>query len=183
MRAINTFVLLCALIIATLGACAWGEGSPGGGGDDDQGPGPAPTPVCGDGTCAPAEVGKCTADCGGGGQAPKCGNGSCENGESNANCPGDCPSQSQCGNGTCDAGETTGNCAQDCPAMGNCPADPVECFFCASFGQLCPAGHDMNSCFACILGGGGGTCAGGFPDGTCDMAAGENSQNCPFDCM
>ena len=38
----------------------------------------------------------------------------------------------------------------------------------------------MTSCNACILGGGGGTCSGGFPNGTCD--AGENATNCPFDC-
>lgn len=179
MRAINTFVLVCALFIATLGACAWGDGSPTG----DDGIDPPPGPVCGDGTCAGSEVGMCTADCGGGGQAPVCGNGSCENGESTATCPSDCPAQSQCGNGTCDAGETTGNCPGDCPAQGNCPAEPLDCFVCASFGQFCPSGHDMNSCFACILSGGGGTCAGGFPDMVCDPAAGENPQNCPFDCM
>jgi hypothetical protein len=180
MRAINTFVLVCALFIATLGACAWGDGSPTPG---DDGPDPLPSPVCGDGTCAGSEVGACTADCGGGGQAAVCGNNSCENGESTATCPSDCPAQSQCGNGTCDAGETTGNCPGDCPAQGNCPAEPLECFLCATGFPICPSGHDMNSCFACILGGGGGTCAGGFPDMVCDTGAGENPQNCPFDCM
>jgi hypothetical protein len=95
-------------------------------------------------------------------------------------CAADCPAQSMCGNSVCDTGETTANCPSDCPAQGNCPANPEDCFFCAAFGFGCPTGHDMNSCTACILGGGGGTCAGGFPNGVCDP--GENATNCPFDC-
>jgi hypothetical protein len=171
-------MFLCALFVTPLGACAWGNTS--GTGDDDDGGNP-PAPVCGDALCAGPEIGKCPADCGNPPTGPTCGNGSCENGENNANCASDCPAQSQCGNNVCDAGETTGNCPNDCPAQGNCPADPFECFTCASFGVLCPSGHDQNSCTACIIGGGGGTCSGGFPNMVCDP--GENPTNCPFDCM
>lgn len=177
MRALHTSVLLCALFIMTLGACAWGEGAPSGGDDD---PGQMPAPVCGDGVCAGPEIGRCPADCGNPPVA-MCGNGACDAGESNATCPADCPSQAMCGNGVCDAGETTGNCPGDCPAQGNCPADPFDCLLCGSFGVLCPSGHNQGTCTTCILTGGGATCSGGFPDGTCD--AGENPQNCPFDCM
>jgi hypothetical protein len=176
MRPFTTFVLVCALFAAVLGACAESDQT---GTDGD--PYPLPAPVCGDGLCAGPEVGSCVADCGMPSTGPRCGNGKCENGESNASCAADCPAQSQCGNGTCDAGETTGNCAGDCPAQGNCPTNPFACATCASLGILCPAGHNRNTCTACILSGGGGTCSGGFPNGTCD--AGENPTNCPFDCM
>lgn len=173
-----------AFVCALIGACAWGDGSPGGGdgdgGDDD--PMQMPAPVCGDGTCAGPEVGVCTADCGGGSQAPKCGNSSCENGENSTNCPSDCPAQSQCGNGTCDAGETTGNCAGDCPAPSNCPSNPLSCFLCASEGFLCPSGQTMASCEQCIIIAGGGLCSGGFPNTVCEPP-GETMTNCPFDCM
>lgn len=44
-----------------------------------------------------------------------CGNGTCEEGESNATCPGDCPTQSPvCGNGTCETTETPTSCPADC---------------------------------------------------------------------
>lgn len=175
MRAPKTFMVLCALVL--VGACSWGDGS--GSGDDSPAGVDAAAIVCGDGVCAGSEIGNCTADCGGPGN-PRCGNGVCENGESNATCAADCPPASACGNGTCDNGETNGNCPADCPAQGNCPADPNDCLVCALFGQLCPTGQDTNSCSACILGGGGGACSGGFPNGVCD--AGENATNCPFDC-
>jgi hypothetical protein len=46
---------------------------------------------------------------------PYCGDGVCEvsRGETNANCPGDCPPTA--GNGVCEAGETNANCPGDCP--------------------------------------------------------------------
>jgi hypothetical protein len=176
MRPLITFMLMCVL---SLGACAWGNTTGTSDDEDDGGNTPA-TPVCGDGLCAGPEVGKCPADCGNPPQGPVCGNGSCENGESTASCASDCPAQSQCGNSVCDAGETTANCPNDCPAQGNCPANPEDCFPCATFGVLCPSGHDQTSCTACILGGGGATCSGGFPNMVCDP--GENAQNCPFDC-
>jgi hypothetical protein len=168
-------MILCALFI--VGACSTGDGS--GTGDDDSPAADAAAPKCGDGICAGSEIGNCAADCGSG-PGVRCGNGMCENGESTATCATDCPAQSMCGNSVCDTGETTANCPSDCPAQGNCPADPTECLFCALIGIGCPTGHDMTSCTTCVLGGGGGTCSGGFPNGVCDP--GENVTNCPFDC-
>ena len=47
--------------------------------------------------------------------SPICGDGVCEvsRGETNANCPGDCPPTA--GNGKCEPGENTMNCPGDCP--------------------------------------------------------------------
>ncbi len=175
MRAVMTYVLWCVLCAATLGACAWGDQT------GIEGPDPVlPAPVCGDGLCAGPEVGRCPSDCGNP-PAARCGNGTCDAGETSASCAADCPAQSQCGNGTCDAGETTGNCAADCPAPSNCPSNPFSCVTCANWGVLCPSGHDQNTCTTCIINAGGGGCAGGFPDGACD--AGEDMTSCPFDCM
>jgi hypothetical protein len=175
MRAFTTVVLVCALCVSTLGACAWGSTT--GTGDDDDAPTP---PRCGDGMCAGPEIPSCPADCGNP-QAPRCGNNKCETGETTANCASDCPAQSQCGNNVCDPGETTANCAGDCPAPSNCPSDPFDCFFCASFGFPCPSGMDQNECTDCIVQAGGGGCSGGFPNMMCET--GETMQNCPFDCM
>jgi hypothetical protein len=41
--------------------------------------------------------------------------GTCDAGETHANCAADCPAVT-CGNGTCDTGETTATCPADCPA-------------------------------------------------------------------
>ena len=99
--------------------------------------------------------------CGGGGTSPVCGNGWCETGESQANCPADCTGGggTVCGNGTCEAGETAGSCPQDCVSgcvpdctgktcgpngcngsCGNCPPD----FWCDIQGQC----QSMNGCTA-----------------------------------
>ncbi|HUT22094.1 MAG TPA: putative metal-binding motif-containing protein [Candidatus Bipolaricaulota bacterium] len=45
-----------------------------------------------------------------------CGNGTCGNGENNANCPQDCPPSGGpiCGNGQCELGESFDNCPADC---------------------------------------------------------------------
>ena len=179
MRPFTKLAVVCAFFLTMLGACAWGDQD--GTESGDESGDPLPKPVCGDGLCAGPEVGSCAADCGNPSNSPRCGNGACENGESNASCAADCPAQSQCGNGTCDAGETTASCAGDCPAQGNCPSDPFKCLTCASLGVICPSGQTKASCRACIIGSGGGTCSGGFPNGTCD--AGENPTNCQFDCM
>jgi len=145
---------LAFVFAAVLGACA-------GGGDD---PAPAPdaqsnpnVPVCGDGTCAAAEVNACAQDCGST-ATPVCGNQMCETGESTANCPNDCSAGVPvCGDATCDmaGGENSTNCPGDCGGQqgGTCPADPTACFTCAFEGTGCPAGHDMTTCFECILGG------------------------------
>ena len=160
-----------------LGACSWADGS--GTTGDDEPPVDA-TPVrCGDGVCASSEIGNCAADCGSQ-QTPVCGNGTCEAGENSQTCLSDCPVQSSCGNGVCDATETPASCPGDCQSGAQCPTDLFVCLPCLLVG-LCPTGHDENSCTQCILGGGGGGCSGGLPDGICD--ASENSMTCPFDCV
>ncbi len=177
----RTSTLAC-VFAAVLCACA-------GGGDD---PAPTPdaqtnpnTPVCGDGTCAAAEVGVCSQDCGS--TAATCGNSQCEAGEATA-CPGDCGGP-VCGDAQCDmaGGENSTNCPGDCGGQqgGTCPADPNECLFCLFDPSLCPPGMDEASCTECIGGGGGGGfsfCENMAPDGTCNAAAGEDVDTCPEDC-
>lgn len=50
-----------------------------------------------------------------------CGNGICGTGETNTNCPEDCP-VNNCGNGVCNSGETIATCPQDCTAPITIPA-------------------------------------------------------------
>ncbi len=45
---------------------------------------------------------------------PTCGNGQCENGETEANCPQDCDDDAECGDGICGEEENQFNCPQDC---------------------------------------------------------------------
>ena len=149
----STLVFVCASFVM---GCSWGAGS----GDDGAGGGGGVDPaiasaVCGDSVCAASEVGSCSMDCGSGGGSgvnPICGNSTCETGETSASCPNDCGGGGGSGSGSGTA----------------CPTDPLACFGCL-LGGPCPAGHDMNSCTACISGGGGG-----LPmcnnDGTCDPA-------------
>lgn len=174
---------LAFVFSVVLGACA------GGGGDD-----PAPTPdaapavpVCGDGTCAGAEVGACPQDCGG--SVAQCGNLTCDAGETSTSCPNDCPAAT-CGDTVCDManGENSTNCPGDCDGGqqgGTCPTDQTACILCLFDASLCPPGLDQNTCTECALGGGGGlgACEGGAPDGVCNAGAGEDSTTCPFDCM
>lgn len=154
--------------------------------DDDQ----QTQNVCGDGTCAAAEVGYCQADCGAGGNGGNnnatCGDGMCETtkGENGASCAVDCGGGGGTGSGGGGGGTST-----------TCPSDPLECFGCLLDMSLCPAGLDQNTCTTCLTGGlgggtGGGTgggfgdllCEGGAPDGTCNANAGEDSSTCPSDC-
>jgi hypothetical protein len=51
---------------------------------------------------------------------PVCGNGICEAGENNGNCPGDCPPP-VCGNGVCEFGENSITCPADCGGGGQNP--------------------------------------------------------------
>lgn len=174
---------LAFVVAAVLGACA--------GGSNDPAPTPDAnnnTPVCGDGTCAAAEVGVCAQDCGS--SAAQCGNLQCENGESAQSCPSDCSGGGPvCGDSQCDmaGGENSTNCPGDCGGTsgGQCPADPTECLFCLFDPSFCPPGLDEATCTECALGGGGGglsLCEGGAPDGTCNAAAGEDNTTCPQDC-
>jgi hypothetical protein len=73
-----------------------------------------PTFVCGNGTCETGETkANCAQDCGTSG--PVCGNGTCESGETSSKCPQDCPNGPICGNGICDTGENSALCPSDCP--------------------------------------------------------------------
>lgn len=152
MRTALAFV--CA---AVLSACAWGESSSG----DDDTPTPDAPPaqiVCGDGTCAPSEVGSCTQDCGGT-TSPVCGNGSCENGETNSTCPADCaPSGPICGDAVCDTagGENPTNCPGDCQGGSaiDCNDQNVllSCFLCVTDPMFCTPPLTQADCQTCIGG-------------------------------
>jgi len=62
--------------------------------------------------------------CKGTGQQPTCDDdGTCDHGETNTNCPNDCPIV--CGDGTCDSTETLDICPEDC-YCGNNYIDPGE---------------------------------------------------------
>jgi V8-like Glu-specific endopeptidase len=129
-----------------------------------------------------------------------CGNGTCDAGETNANCPADCPAV--CGNGLCETGETKVSCAVDCDTDGTlwepCSVDggcPVgqSCYgsdqsdftndFCS---KTCKAAGDCPTAFSCqSIGGGTSICTPtpGGPvcgNGTCE--AGETTASCPADC-
>ncbi len=77
-----------------------------------------PAPQCGNGQCEAGEdQTNCPADCGqqGGGGGAVCGNGACEAGEDSSNCSADCGQPAPvCGNGACEAGEDNSNCPADC---------------------------------------------------------------------
>jgi hypothetical protein len=140
-------------------------------------------PLCGDGMCAPTEVGFCAADCSG-----QCGNGVCETaeGETAANCPGDCGGGPVCGNGVCETadGETAATCPGDCGAScgnGICDAGetttscPGDCTGPVCGNGFCEAGESAATC--------PGDCSGGGPvcgNGVCEV--GESNTSCPGDC-
>ncbi len=130
---------------------------------------------------------------------PVCGNGTCDTGETTANCPKDCPAAT-CGDGNCDAGETAASCPADCGGASGgiwgacdsnygCPG--VEVCLQEDDGSLhctleCTVVGDCPSGYECAgLQGGGGACAptGGTTacgNGTCE--AGETTATCPGDC-
>src|SRR5262245_32263819 len=108
----------CAVAMALAFACAES-----GGGDDGSGHGNTGMTGCGDGVCAPSEIGHCMSDCGdgstGGGSNNSCGNGMCETtkGENGASCPQDCSSGSGSGSGS---GSSSGslNCSDPLTVVG-----------------------------------------------------------------
>ncbi len=86
------------------------------------------------------------------GPTKKCGNGICEIGENNSNCPQDCKIISHCGNGICETGEGCYNCPEDC-----------KC----GLGEYCS--EKNNSCVKPVCG-----------NGICEIY--ENPDNCCLDC-
>jgi len=92
------------------------------------------------------------------GPAAVCGNGTCEKGESNFGCPGDCQSIG-CGNGKCLWNEDSAICPTDC--------------YCGN--KTCDQNETKATCAV--------DCSGPCGDGKCDGAAGENLGKCPADCF
>jgi hypothetical protein len=143
-----------AFVFAALSACA-------GGGDDPPTPDAQSNPgvpVCGDGTCAAAEVGACAQDCGSS-ATPVCGNQMCENGETVGNCPNDCSTGVPvCGDMTCDmaGGENSTNCPGDCGGNQggtlNCedPETLLGCFCVVIDPSTCAPPFTEQACNVCL---------------------------------
>ncbi len=123
----------------------------------DPGPG---GPKCGNGQCEEGESNaSCPADCKATG--PKCGNGQCEEGESTATCPADCKATGpKCGNGQCEEGETSSTCPADCKTAPQCGDGK------------CEGNETPQSCLA--------DCKPVCGDGKCEL--GESKNTCPKDC-
>ena len=94
--------------------------------DTDADGDPDEGPRCGDGTCDPGESEvSCPSDCG-----PSCGDDECSVGESYCNCPEDCADR--CGDGCCSDTESSCLCETDCgPHCGdgtcNCGETETTC--------------------------------------------------------
>ena len=117
-----------------------------------------------------------------------CGNGVCDNDETESSCPGDCKVVDSCGNDKCDNGETVVTCPEDCKVVDSCGNDkcdngetvvtcPEDCTTvdedCGN--EVCDDWESNLSCpIDCPL----------LPDncgnGTCDND--ENTSTCPQDC-
>lgn len=120
---------------------------------------------------------------------PVCGDSQCEDGETNANCPKDCPATSaKCGDGKCDSGETNASCAKDCPATtpvcGNSKCDPGETS--ASCPKDCPSTTPVCGNSKCDPGETTASCPKDCPatgpvcgDKKCE---GDEIEMCPADC-
>jgi hypothetical protein len=111
--------------------------------------------------------------CGG----PVCGDGYCDAGEDDLNCPGDC-GQPVCGDGACDVTENEVDCPGDCGG-GGCGdgmcdfngSEPVECPDDCCGDGYCDPGEDAVCAQDCVVCG----------DGVCDFMGTEPTE-CPQDC-
>jgi hypothetical protein len=116
-----------------------------------------------------------------------CGNGLCENGENQVNCPADCNTASLCGNGTIGSNEEcdgTNLHSETCTTLNvgyhggtlrcssSCLFDTSGCYYCGNY--ICETGENTTNCqvdcqFAVNCG-----------NGLCE--SGETLSNCPSDC-
>jgi hypothetical protein len=157
--------------------------------------------ACGGGSCTPKCAagaicgsddgcgGKCAGGCAAGlvcnsskvcvPSSAKCGNGTCESGETTANCAADCKTASGSCNGMC--GKASGSCYCDsqCKSSGDCCAD-YDKYCGGSSGPVCgngtcESGESASNCSK-DCGGSSSMC----PNGKCE--AGETEASCPQDC-
>jgi hypothetical protein len=103
-----------------------------------------------------------------------CGNGVCEDSESEASCPSDCAPPDVCGNGVCEDSESEASCPSDCAPAVVC--DEVCEADCVSDGEACTdscAGPCIQGCSdafsACSAG------CGGFPSCLGDCSTANNA--------
>lgn len=139
------------------GAEIYGDGDWGTPGADN--PSCSSDPVCGDGNCDEGEdEDNCPEDCG----SDPCGDGDCDETENCFDCPDDCGDC--CGDDSCDEGygEDCETCHEDC---GNCPG--------CGDGE-CLDGETCNSCPDDC-----GDCCG---NDICEEIYGETCLECPTDC-
>lgn len=120
--------------------------------------------TCGNGICDYGEYNSnCPSDC-------YCGNLRCEQGESFSVCPIDCKQQIICGDGKCEADETYISCRQDCPH----PCDSMDCNDHNTCTQdSCSIINGLHGCFNSPI----SPCCG---NGICEL--GEGVWICTADC-
>ena len=150
MRPMRKHLVAC-LFVFGVGAAAYGCGgsdtSNNGGGTVDSGVSTSVSPpaVCGDGICSASEANSCTQDCGSGGNGS--GSGTADAGTT----------QAVCGDTICDAqaGETNATCPGDCPTGGGGSAFCMDqntiigCFCDFIDPTTCVAPYTVQACMDC----------------------------------
>ncbi|MBW1742457.1 MAG: hypothetical protein JRJ47_03370 [Deltaproteobacteria bacterium] len=105
----------------------------------------------------------------------ECGDGTCDPGEDECNCPGDCGAPEVNETGLC-----TDGVDNDCDGAADC--DDSDCaneFVCLCGNGVCDPGEDCNVCPDDCIGSGSDASCG---NGVCEPDAGENCHSCPNDC-